>query len=185
MSQVPTGEDGRELTAHSRDARGHLLRPKERPSREATAQGLSALGDRLVLVREMVLEWDLRAARCRVARAAAEPPGQEPASGRRGIADSRSSEKTTGVGGEQRGYDGNKKLRGRKRHLLVDTEGFILRAEVHSVKVMDRYGIQTLLRQADTPFARPKHPWVGAGLGGEDGGKDWAEKKLGWSVELV
>jgi putative transposase len=32
--------------------------------------------------------------------------------------------KTTAVGGEQRGYDGGKKVKGRKRHLLVDTEGF-------------------------------------------------------------
>ena len=46
------------------------------------------------------------------------------------IADSQSS-KTTGVGGEQRGYDGNKKVRGRKRHLLVDTEGLVLKAKVH------------------------------------------------------
>ena len=38
-----------------------------------------------------------------------------------GIADSQTT-KTTGVGGEQMGYDGNKKVRGRKRHLLVDTE---------------------------------------------------------------
>jgi putative transposase len=44
-----------------------------------------------------------------------------------GIADSQSA-KTTGVGGEQRGYDGNKKIRGRKRHLLVDTEGLVLKA---------------------------------------------------------
>jgi putative transposase len=51
-----------------------------------------------------------------------------------GIADSQSS-KTTGVGGEQRGYDGNKKVRGRKRHLLVDTEGLLLKAKVHSAKV--------------------------------------------------
>jgi hypothetical protein len=42
-----------------------------------------------------------------------------------GIADSQTT-KSTGVGGEQRGYDGNKKVRGRKRHLLVDTEGFVL-----------------------------------------------------------
>jgi hypothetical protein len=33
-----------------------------------------------------------------------------------GIADSQSA-KSSGVGGEQRGYDGNKKVRGRKRHL--------------------------------------------------------------------
>jgi putative transposase len=52
-----------------------------------------------------------------------------------GIADSQSS-KTTGVGGEQRGYDGGKKVRGRKRHLgLVDTEGLVLKAKVHSAKV--------------------------------------------------
>jgi putative transposase len=43
------------------------------------------------------------------------------------IADSQTT-KTTGVGGEQRGYDGNKMVRGRKRHLLVDTEGLVLKA---------------------------------------------------------
>jgi putative transposase len=36
-----------------------------------------------------------------------------------GIVDSQSV-KSTGVGGEQRGYDGGKKVKGRKRHLLVD-----------------------------------------------------------------
>jgi hypothetical protein len=42
------------------------------------------------------------------------------------------------VGAEQRGYDGGKKVKGRKRHiLLVDTEGLVLRAKVMSAKVMD------------------------------------------------
>ena len=61
-----------------------------------------------------------------------------------GIADSQSA-KTTGVGGEQRGYDGNKKVRGRKRHLLVDTEGLVLKAKVHSAKVPDQDGLRLLL----------------------------------------
>src|SRR5215204_6498249 len=34
--------------------------------------------------------------------------------------------KGTAVGGEERGYDGGKKVKGRKRHILVDTEGFVL-----------------------------------------------------------
>ena len=41
------------------------------------------------------------------------------------------------MGGEQRGYDGGKKVKGRKRHILVDTEGFVLKAKVHSAKIMD------------------------------------------------
>ena len=52
------------------------------------------------------------------------------------IVDSQSV-KTTGVGGEGRGYDGGKKVKGRKRHLLVDTQGLVLEVRVHSAKVTD------------------------------------------------
>ena len=61
-----------------------------------------------------------------------------------GIVDSQSA-KTSGVGGEQRGFDGGKKVRGRKRHLLVDTEGLVVEARVHSAKVPDQDGIRRLL----------------------------------------
>ena len=47
------------------------------------------------------------------------------------------SVKTTGVGGEERGYDGGKKVKGRKRHLLVDTQGLVIKARVHSAEVQD------------------------------------------------
>jgi hypothetical protein len=66
---------------------------------------------------------------------------------------------------------------------MVDTEGFVLGAKVHSAKVMDWDGIKTLLRQAHTQFPRLKHLWVDAGYRGEDKGKNWVEKELGWSVE--
>ncbi len=36
--------------------------------------------------------------------------------------------KSTGVGGEECGYDGGKKVKGRKRHLLVDIQGLVLKA---------------------------------------------------------
>ena len=93
--------------------------------------------------------------------------------------------KTTGVGGEDRGYDGGKKVKGRKRHLLVDTGGFVLKAKVMSAKVMDYEGIKTLLRKADEQFPRLSPLWLDAGYRGENKGKDWVEKTLGWSAQLV
>jgi putative transposase len=38
----------------------------------------------------------------------------------------------------QIGYDGGKKVKGRKRHLLVDTEGFLIDAVVTAANVSDQ-----------------------------------------------
>jgi len=67
----------------------------------------------------------------------------------------------------------------------VDTEGLVLKAKVHSAKVMDYEGIKTLLRHVDRQFPRLSHLWLDAGYRGEDKGKDWVQKTLGWSVDLV
>ncbi len=73
-----------------------------------------------------------------------------------GIVDSQSA-KTIGVGGEERGYDGDKKVRGRNRHLLVDTEGLVLKAKVHSAKVPDQDGLRLLLDSARAVVSHLKH----------------------------
>jgi putative transposase len=39
-----------------------------------------------------------------------------------------------------RGYDGGKKIKGRKRHLLVDTTGLILQVLVHEANIQDYDG---------------------------------------------
>jgi len=103
-----------------------------------------------------------------------------------GIADSQSTKTTgvrTGVGGEQRGYDGHKKVRGRKRHLLVDTEDLLLKAKVHSAKVPDQDGLRLLLESARSGLSRLSHLWLDAGYEGR--GKRWAEDAMGLSVEVV
>ena len=55
--------------------------------------------------------------------------------------------KTTSVGGPERGYDGAKRLAGRKRHLLVDTGGLVLGAHVHTADLHDREGGRKLLTE--------------------------------------
>ena len=54
------------------------------------------------------------------------------------------SVKTTEVGGP-RGYDAGKKIKGRKRHILVDTVGHLLKVVVHTADIQDRDGAKLLL----------------------------------------
>jgi len=67
--------------------------------------------------------------------------------------------------------------------LLVDTEGLVLKAKVHSAKVPDEDGIRLLLEPVRGRLSRLAHLWVDAGYQGR--GKRWAEEVLGLSVEVV
>jgi putative transposase len=73
-------------------------------------------------------------------------------------------------------------VEGRKRHLLVDAEGLVLQARVHSARVPDADGIRLLLEPVRARLARLSHLWVDAGYQGR--GKRWAEEALGLNVEV-
>jgi len=57
--------------------------------------------------------------------------------------------KTTEVGGAERGYDGGKKIKGRKRHLLVDTLGLLIAVIITSAGTDDGAAAPQLLAQVD------------------------------------
>jgi putative transposase len=81
------------------------------------------------------------------------------------------SVKTTIVGGA-RGYDGAKKLVGRKRHVLVDTEGLLLALSVHPADIMDRDGIKLVLAErVRARLPRMRLLWLDAGYNGRGKGE--------------
>jgi putative transposase len=67
--------------------------------------------------------------------------------------------KTTEKGGI-RGYDGGKKISGRKRHLLVDTEGLVVGVAVHEANIADRDGHQTLGCPLSHPTPGDPQPYL-------------------------
>ncbi len=73
-----------------------------------------------------------------------------------GILDAQST-KTTMVAGEQRGFDAGKKVKGRKRHIIVDTLGLLLAVVIQSASVQDRNG-------ADEVIEWMKQCWQKVGL---------------------
>lgn len=74
-------------------------------------------------------------------------------------------------------------MKGRKRHILVDTQGFLHKVLVHSAAIYDRDGGQLLLeRGVAEQFPRIQHLWVDLGYRGRF--VHWVQDTLHWRVEV-
>jgi putative transposase len=91
--------------------------------------------------------------------------------------------KTTPVGGPERGYDGAKRLAGRKRHILVETGGLVVAARVHAADLHDRDGGRRLLAE-DLQWELPRMEllWADGAYTGRF--REWLRRRLGWRVEV-
>lgn len=83
------------------------------------------------------------------------------------------------------GYDGSKKVNGRKRHILTDTLGLLITVAATPANVPDRLGAAILLQRARR---RGRHrlalAWGDRGYEGEDW-TSWAQRELGITIEVI
>lgn len=82
------------------------------------------------------------------------------------------------------GYDAGKKIKGRKRHLLVDTLGLVIGVQVSSAAMTDRKGACYLLEQTDQlKRSRISKIFADAGYSGKL--IDWVKQEFGIKLEVV
>lgn len=99
-----------------------------------------------------------------------------------GVIDSQSV-KTTESGGP-RGYDAGKKIKGRKRHILTDTQGFLVGAVIHTADIQDRDGAPDVLKSIRHGFPWLRHVFADGGYAGDK--LRAALAKTGkWTLEII
>ena len=82
-----------------------------------------------------------------------------------------------------RGYDAGKKVKGRKRHIVVDTQGLLLAVAVHPADVQDRDGAKLVISKLTGRFPRLSLIWADGGYAGKL--IEWVATLTGWTLEIV
>jgi putative transposase len=107
-------------------------------------------------------------------------PGKKRAAPSYGIVDSQSTK--TVAASEEIGIDGGKKVKGRKRHIVVDTLGHLLHVAVHAANVHDTKAAPSVLERA-----AEKHPGIkafSADAGYRGTTVDFVEQHLGLACHI-
>jgi putative transposase len=91
--------------------------------------------------------------------------------------------KATEAGGE-RGFDAGKKIKGRKRHILVDSLGLLLVLVVHAANIQDYDGARQVLQQAPGQSSRLQKV-IADGMYPKNGLGDWVKQHFRFILEIV
>ena len=75
-------------------------------------------------------------------------------------------------------------MKGRKRHILVDTNGLLMHVLVHTADIQDHEGGKLLLAPLQGRFPRLKLIWVDSAYKKGDF-VEWVKAQFGWEVEVV
>jgi transposase len=100
------------------------------------------------------------------------------------IVDSQSVKAAETAGATSRGFDSGKKINGRKRHIAVDVEGFVLAVVVTAANVGDRMGAKLLLIALLDICTRLKLVWADSGYDGRPLA-GWAHSVAGITWQVI
>ena len=99
-----------------------------------------------------------------------------------GIIDSQSV-KTSHHVDSVRGLDDNKKIKGRKQHIIVDGQGYLMFVAVHEANVHDNKGAPKVIKRLSYKFPRLAKILADGDYRGSLG--DWVFDKFNWELEVV
>ena len=103
-------------------------------------------------------------------------------SSRAGIIDSQSV-KGTPESALESGFDGGKCVKGRKRHIIVDTIGYLIVVGVHAANIVDCKGAKQVIVKLFETLDTVKLIWADGGYKGEL--IDWVKKRFDCVLEVV